>query len=350
MDTSDKILVTGAAGFMGSWICNALVEKGYAEVYGIDDLSGGDIENINIKSGGLNFYLNDLSDISKTNALIIDIKPDIIFHLAANAREGASFFQPLEIVKRNYLAYMNILEPAIKEGLDKIVLFSSMAVYGNGMEGKEKRTSISEPFYEFMERKPVDIYGINKTAMEQTTEILANVHDFRYTILRPHNVFGPSQSLSDPYRNVIGIFMNRIMRGEPIYIYGDGMQQRAFSYIEDSLDCYIKCVDDKYKTDEEIINIGGMKPITINILAETVCNKMGVGTSHHIKYLPERFGEVKNAFCSWEKSRKLLEYEEKIGWERGVEIMARWALKKGKQEWKNEKLSLWNERAPIIWK
>ena len=99
--------------------------------------------------------------------IVFDIKPDIIFHLAANAREGASFFQPKDIVHRNYLAYINMLEPAIKYGLDKIVLFSSMAVYGDQ----------PYPFSEDQERKPVDIYGINKAAMEHTTESLSRVEN-----------------------------------------------------------------------------------------------------------------------------------------------------------------------------
>src|SRR3990167_3178374 len=266
MDTSDKILVTGAAGFMGSHIVSELIRRGYSQIYGVDDLSGGNIENIDdhIEAREMEFKQVDLSIRNKTNAHISDIRPDIIFHLAANAREGASFFQPLNIVERNYLSYMNTLEPSIKYGLDKIVLFSSMAVYGDP----------KPPFSEDMKRTPVDIYGINKTAMEHTTELLSYMHDFRYTIIRPHNVFGPRQSLKDPYRNVIGIFMNRIMRKEPLYIYGDGEQMRAFSYIADSLPCYVKCMD--HKTDEQIINIGGMEPITINKLAELVCKHMNI--------------------------------------------------------------------------
>lgn len=341
MDTLNKILVTGGAGFMGSHIVSELTEKGYTQIYAIDDLSGGYISNIkdHIENKEIEFINQDLSDTNKTKEIIKSIRPNIIFHLAANAREGASFFQPLEIIKRNYMAYVNVLEPAIKYGLDKMILFSSMATYGDQ----------KPPFSEDMKRIPVDIYGINKTAMEHTTELLSYMHDFRYTIIRPHNVFGPRQSLKDPYRNVIGIFMNRIMRKEPLYIYGDGEQMRAFSYITDSLPCYVKCMD--HKIDGEIINIGGMEPITINKLAELVCKYMNINpNTYPIKHLTDRPNEVKIAYCTWTKSRNLLGYDEKIGLEEGIEKMAQWAMKKGPQEWSEEELTLWNEKAPSIWK
>jgi len=221
------------------------------------------------------------------------------------------------------------------------VLFSgnSMAVYGNQRP----------PFNETMPRRPADIYGMNKAIMEQATEVLSEVHEFDYVIIRPHNVFGARQSLTDKFRNVVAIFMNRIMRKEPLYIYGDGEQVRAFSYIEDSLPCYIRCLDDDIKN--EIINIGGMHPITINHLADLVCEAMGVPKTYPREYLPPRPLEVKEAWCSWEKSVKLLGYEEKIGYEEGIRRMAQWAKeKKGPQEWTEEKLALPSEKMPKIWR
>lgn len=343
-----KILVTGGTGFMGSWICKSLIKKGYNEIYCIDDLSGGNIDNIRecIENIDFTFINQDLSNTKKTKEIIEDIEPEIIYHLAANAREGGSFFQPLEIVRRNYYAYMNMLEPAIKTGkLDKVILFSSMAVYGNQIT----------PFDENMERQPVDIYGINKAAMEQTTELLSDVHSFRYTILRPHNVFGEFQSLRDKYRNVIGIMMNKIMCNEPIYVYGDGNQQRAFSYIADSLSCYINAMDDK--CDSEIINIGGKTNITINRLTELIGKYMGVDIGIPrtgaplipVEHLPDRYSEVKMAYSTWKKSTELLGYKEDIGYEEGIKRMAKWARDMGPQKWTTEKLSLFNDKCPKWW-
>ncbi len=338
MDMNLRVLVTGCAGFMGSHIVGELIQKGYC-VYGIDDFSGGSYENIyDYTNSGLNFIQQDLSDATATGEIISNIKPNVVFHLAANAREGASFFQPMNIVQRNYQAYINVLEPAIKYGLDKVILFSSMAVYGDQIP----------PFSEEMKRQPVDIYGINKAAMEHTTELLSEIHEFRYTILRPHNVYGVRQSLKDPYRNVIGIWMNRIMRREPMYIYGDGEQTRAFSYIKDSLPCYIKCIDSD-DTNGKIINIGGKNPISINMLKRIVCHAMGVD-NYNIVYLSERPGEVKNAWCTSDKSERILGYDEKTDITAGIEKMAVWAKKCGAQKWSEEKLTLWNKKAPSVWK
>lgn len=335
-----RVLVTGAAGFMGSWICKYLIKEGYSDIYGIDDLSGGEILNIDelIKNNKMKFYNIDLSDSIKTENVIADIKPEIVFHLAASAREGASFFDPVKMVKTNYMAYMNTLESCIKTGsLNKVILFSSMAVYGNQ----------SPPFDEKLERKPEDIYAINKAAMEQSTELLSDVHSFDYVIIRPHNVMGEYQYMRDKYRNVVTIMANKVLRGEPIYIYGDGEQQRAFSYIKDSLPCYIDAMT-RDKANGEIINIGGKIPITINRLAEIICNEMEC-LDYPIEYLPERFGEIKNAWCTVDKSEKLLGYKEDIGYEKGIKNTVKWAIDQGPKEWVTDKLALFNDKAPRWW-
>ncbi len=331
---TEKILVTGAGGFIGSWIADTLVEKG-EEVIGIDDFSGGNRENYR---GNYDMFTIDLAVASQVEQVIKREKPEIIFHCASCAREGASAFQPLYVSQTNFQAFMNLIEPAINYGFKKLIFTSSMAVYGNQ----------KSPSSEDMPRQPVDVYGINKTAIEQSIEVLADVHEFDYVIIRPHNVFAERQSLTDKFRNVVAIFMNRIMRKEPLYIYGDGDQIRAFSYIEDSLPCYIRCLDDDIKN--EIINIGGMHPITINKLADLVCEAMGVSKDYPRKYLPDRPREVKRAWCSWQKSVELLGYEEKVGYEEGIKRMAMWAKKKGPQKWTDEKLPLQSDKMPKIWK
>ncbi|MCJ7751657.1 MAG: NAD-dependent epimerase/dehydratase family protein, partial [Armatimonadetes bacterium] len=193
-----RILVTGVAGFMGCHVASGLLKAGH-EIIGIDDLSGGFRENI---PDGITFFEVDLRDAAATERVVKANPPDMLCHLAANAREGASQFQPRDVCGRNLMAYANVLVPAIRSGtMKKVVLYSSMAVYGD-----------QDPLFdETMPRRPVDVYGVNKKAMEEMTEILSDVHEFMYTIIRPHNVFGERQSLRDPFRNVVGIFMNRIM-------------------------------------------------------------------------------------------------------------------------------------------
>jgi UDP-glucose 4-epimerase len=329
-----RILITGAAGFIGGHLADYLIAEG-REAAGIDDMSGGFWRNVN---PAMDFHAVDLRDRSATAAVVEKTRPEVLCHLAANAREGASQFQPLDVTDRNLLAYLNVLVPCIKRGIKKVALFSSMSVYGEQ----------EPPFDEALPRCPTDIYAVNKTAMEETTEILSDVHGFQYTIIRPHNVFGERQCIRDKYRNVIGIFMNAIMRGETPFIYGDGEQERAFSYIHDSLPSFARAAELRPELHGEVINVGGMRPTTINRLAELVCQHFaGAPEPTHIE---ERPREVKRAWSTWEKSVRLLGYEEKIGGEEGIRRMAVWAKKLGPQEWVTDSLELVNEKTPRPWR
>lgn len=347
-----NVLITGAAGFIGSHIAEALCARGDS-VSVIDDLSGGyraNVQEAAIASGHpalLRFNVADCADIhALKNVLQIHGVPDVLVHCAANAREGASQFQPISVTYRNFYAYIKTLTTCLQAGVKHVVLFSSMAVYG------ENQT----PFDETFERQPVDVYGVNKASMERVTEILASVHGFSYMIIRPHNVFGERQALNDKFRNVVGIFMNRIMGGEPLFIYGDGKQERAFSYIGDSLPCFIRAIDlvcseNQIPHDHRIVNVGGMENVTVNELADTVCNAMHVSPeSYPREHLSDRPCEVKYAYSTYARSVDVLGYCERIGWRRGIELMAKWAVLKGPQPWYNtQPLELVNESVPEPW-
>lgn len=337
-----RIVVTGAAGFMGSWLTEALLQAGHT-VHGIDDCSGGLVANISHlferHRDTFTFDRSELAhDAQQVERKLTPFHPEVLFHLAANAREGASQFQPVEVTRRNLWAYLNILEPAIRLGIKRAVLFSSMARYGDQ----------PPPFAESLPPRPVDVYGVNKVACEEITRILADVHEFHWVIIVPHNVLGPRQSLCDPYRNVAAIFMNRILRGEPLYIYGDGQQQRAFSYIEDSLPCYLRCLHNTLN--REVVNIGGMAPITINQLAEAVIEEFPESPRPEIIHVPARPREVKLAWCTYDKSVSLLGYAERVGWREGIRRMAQWVKRMGPQPWKPDTLPLLNEKAPVTWR
>ena len=328
-----RILVTGVAGFMGGHLAEGLIAAGH-QVVGIDDLSGGFRRNVPAQA---KFHQLDLRDPAETERVVADDPPEVLCHLAANAREGASQFQPRDVCGRNLMAYVNVLTPAIRAGIKKVVLYSSMAVYGEQ----------EPPFDERMPRQPVDVYGVNKSAMEETTEILADVHGFSYTILRPHNVFGERQNLRDPFRNVVAIFMNRIMRGEPIYIYGDGEQKRAYSYIRDSLPAFLGAAEMRPELDRQTINVGGKRAVTVNDLCRMV--SAALGARPEVVHLADRPREVKNAYSTWEKSEALLNYQERHTLEEAVHHMAEWAKAAGPQPWSEEKLELPSPKAPIIW-
>lgn len=337
----NTILVTGAAGFMGSHLVDYLIDEGH-KVTGIDDLSGGFAQNLNPKS---NFSKLDLRNKRKTAKLIAKLKPKLIYHLAADASEGRSQFTPLSATERNYLAFMNLLVPAIAKGLEKIVVVSSMSVYGDQ----------NPPFSEIMTPAPVDIYGIAKFAMEKATQILSSVHGFTYTIIRPHNVYGPRQNLSDPYRNVVCIFINSLLRGKPFYVYGDGAQIRAFSYIDD-VTPFIAKAGFATNCNGEIINIGAgsEEAITINTLAKIVLDKF-FGSKVLPKFKPihtkDRPQEVKEAFCTKTKAEKLLGYKSKTKLTVGIEKTIAWARSVGPAKPKYlKKLELETGGVPETWR
>ena len=335
-----RVLVTGSAGFMGSHLVDALVDVGH-QVFGIDDLSGGYKRNVNPKS---TFFKQDLRDKEKTAEVIKKIKPRILFHLTADATEGRSQFTPIECTERNYLAYLNTLIPCIRQGIRRVVLTSSMSVYG----------SQEPPFSERMAPWPDDIYGIGKAAMERATQLMAKVHGFEYCIVRPHNVYGPRQNMADPYRNVVAIFINCLLNNKHFYIYGDGRQKRAFTYIDDFTPYFIKTGFQK-NCSRQIINLGPRKEYTINYLARIVMKNFFDGQKIpkklKPKHLPDRPMEVRDAFCTSGRAEKLLGFKPRFNLDFGVGEMIVWAKRMGAQKPVYlKKLELVNKDTPITWK
>lgn len=223
-----------------------------------------------------------------------------------------------------------------------MVLFSSMSVYG----------SQKPPFSEEMETKPDDIYGVAKTAMEKTTAILAKVHKFKYVIIRPHNVYGPRQNMRDPYRNVVAIFINRLLNDKDFFVYGDGEQKRAFTYIDDLIPPVIEAGLGDYNG--QIFNIGSTRAVTINRLAEIILSSFfgtkQVPTYLRPKYLPSRPMEVKYAFCTNDKAERLLNYKDSHDLEKGMAKTIQWAKKQGPQKFKYLKdLEITSRDTPTTW-
>lgn len=334
-----RILVTGAAGFIGSHLAEALAAEGH-EVTGLDDWSGGKNVPCNVEMVTCDIAAERPKPGQYALSSVVPrARPEVLVHCAANAREGESMFSPEKITRANLWAYARTLRACIAAGsLQRVVFFSSMAVYGKG----------DPPFDEGHDPRPVDVYGWNKLAAEGVTFALASVHGYAPTVVRPHNVFGPRQSMRDRFRNVVAIWCNRVLRGEPIHIYGDGEQRRAFSTIEDSLGCYVRAVHGA--ADGLVVNVGGTVPITLNALADAVCADMGVPTYERV-HLPDRPAEVKHAFSSWRRSMDVLGFDERVGWREGVRRMCEWARAQGPQPWNdNEHVELAEGRGlPATW-
>jgi len=214
-----KMLVTGGAGFIGSHIAEILAHEGH-DVMVLDDLSGGFSENI---PKNTTFIEGSITDYEFVISLFKRNRFDYVYHLAAYAAEGLSFFIKRFNYENNLIGSVNLINASVNHGVKCFVFASSIAVYGQS----------KPPFVEEMTPHPEDPYGISKYAVELDLHVSKMMWDLNYIIFRAHNVFGEHQNIGDKYRNVIGIFLNQIMQGKKLTVFGDGGQKRAFSYISD---------------------------------------------------------------------------------------------------------------------
>jgi UDP-glucose 4-epimerase len=316
------ILITGCAGLLGSRLADWIVEK-HPEVMvvGVDDLSGGFIENVN---DNVRFYPGDVAK-HELDKLFELYRPEVVYHFAAYAAECLSPFIRTFNYNNNLIATANIVNCCIRHKVKRLVFTSSMAVYGHA----------KPPFSEGMKPSPVDPYGVAKYACEMDIRIAGEQHGLDWCIIRPHNVYGAKQNLWDSYRNAIGIFMYKMRIGDPITIFGDGLQRRAFSYIDDSLEPLWKAGHDP-RASHQIINLGGIRDYTILEAAESVMLaarnlKLDIPAALPIKYLPPR-NEVREAFSTHQKSVDLLDFEHTTDLDSGVTQMWQWAIKQPKRE------------------
>lgn len=319
-----KILVTGCAGLIGSNFCEYVLDNfPEIEVIGVDNLSGGYIENI---PNGVHFIKADLT-IKQDQQLIekdcfeTGDPVDYIFHFAAYAAEGLSPFIRQFNFTNNTIATTFLVNCGIRYKIRRFVFTSSMAVYG-----KEQ-----VPFDESLVPNPIDPYGIAKYASEMDLRVAYDQHGMEYCIIRPHNVYGAKQNLWDPYRNVLGIWMWCALHDKPYTIYGDGEQTRAFSYIDDILPPLWKAAVDP-RAKNQIINVGGTKEFSLNTARDILAKITGLNES--VYYEPRH--EVKHAWSTYQKSIDLLDYNETIDLEGGLRKMWEWAKScpdRGKRYW-----------------
>jgi UDP-glucose 4-epimerase len=254
------IFITGVAGFLGSNLADYYLKKGF-KVSGCDNLIGGSIENIN--QDKIKFHKGDCENLEFMVKAMRGC--DLVCHAAAYAHEGLSSFSPTLICNNNVTGSTSVFTAAIINKLKRIVYCSSMARYGN----------TPTPYLENQVLNPVDPYGVAKVAAENILKILANTHDIEYNIAIPHNIIGPKQKYTDPYRNVASIMINLMLQNRRPTIYGDGEQIRTFSDIEDCIYCLDKLLLDP-NIKSEAINIGPDEEfISINALYEILSNKIG---------------------------------------------------------------------------
>lgn len=307
-----KSLITGAAGFMGSHVVRACLDRGDA-VVALDDLSGGFAENV---PAGAEFIRGSINDAALVNKLFDEHRFDYVYHLAAYAAEGLSHFIRVFNYQNNLLGSMNLINAAVNgQTVRRFVFTSSIAVYGAGQTPMSEETTPT----------PEDPYGVAKYAVELDLKAAHEMFGLDYTIFRPHNVYGENQNIGDRYRNVVGIFMNQVMQGQPMPVFGDGLQTRAFTHIDDVAPLLVNCVDND-RARNMVFNVGSEEPRTVLDVAMAVAKAFEI--EPNIKHLPAR-NEVVHAFSTSARCEDVFGKRKTIPLEEGVERMAKWAKQHG---------------------
>ncbi len=310
-----KILITGVAGLLGSRLADWIIEnKPGVHVIGIDDLSGGYLENINpkVELWQMNITEHPIENIFEFH------KIDYVFHFAAYAAEGLSPFIRCYNYDNNLKATAKIVNQCIKHDVKRLVFTSTLAVYGHGDGGI---------FDEKQQQAPIDPYGVAKYGCEMDIQIAGEQHGLDWCIIRPHNVYGVKQNIWDKYRNVLGIWMYQHLNGEDMTIFGDGEQTRAFSFIDDSLEPLWNSAM-REEASKEIINLGGIEEISIKEASTILREVIGEGNVVHL----EPRHEVKHSIPTYQKSIDLLGFEYKTDMKSGLKQMWEWVKEQPMRE------------------
>ena len=327
------IFITGVAGFLGSNLADFYLEKGF-RVSGCDNLVGGSLENVGT---GVSFYKGNCENLDFMKQVTKD-NVDVICHAAAFAHEGLSSISPTLICNNNVTGSTAVFTAGIINNVKRIVYCSSMARYGDA----------KIPYKEEYPLSPVDPYGVSKVAAERILKILCDTHGVEFNIAVPHNIIGPKQKYDDPYRNVVSIMSNLMLQDRSPMIYGDGEQTRCFSDIDDCIYCLDKLITDK-NIISEVVNIGpDEESISINEIFKKLANK--IQFNKEPTYFADRPNEVKNAVCSSDKARRILNYNTNVSLDDSIDKVINYIKKTGTKDFTyNYKLEIENNQTPITW-
>jgi len=300
-----KVLLTGGAGFIGSWVGEALIADGN-EIFIIDDLSTGKIQNI---PKDANFVKADIKDRDRLEKIFEDFKPEVVNHHAAQMNVRNSVEDPIFDAQVNILGTINLLELSIQHEIKKFMFASTGgAIYGEPED---------IPCIEDTLPAPVSPYGISKYAVEQYLNYYKAVHGLSHVVLRYSNVYGPRQNPHGE-AGVVAIFCDRIKYGNPCEIFGDGKQTRDYVYVEDVARANILSLNAK----DAILNIGTAVETSVN----DIVSKLRTVTNRDVQvvYSPRRRGEVDRIALEIKRAEELLGWSPHVSLEEGLSRTWEW--------------------------
>lgn len=296
-----KIIVTGGAGFIGSHLVDALVEKDH-EVLVIDNLSTGKREHINPKA---RFVEADICDLEKIKPLFAGV--DFVFHLAAIPRVLVSVENPIATSQANIMGALNVFEASRLAGVKRVINTSSSSVYGN------QKTL---PLKEDMLLNPVSPYGLQKWIGERFAKIYSQLYHMSIISIRPFNVYGPRIDVNSEYSLVLGRFLKLKSENKPLTIHGDGEQTRGYCFVSDLVRAFVLAMESKKIKGGEVINAGSDRAYSINYLAGLIGGEK--------VYCPERAGDVRHTQADVSLAKELLGWQPAMDFKQGVELVKVW--------------------------
>ena len=329
-----NVLITGGAGFIGAHLVREILKYEHLQPVVLDDLSGGFEENIPSEAI---FIKGSIMDSALLAEIFSTYKFTYVYHLAAYAAEGLSHFIRRFNYNNNLIGSINLINESVNHKVKCFVFTSSIAVYGAGQT----------PMLESMTPMPEDPYGIAKYAVEMDLQNAQHMFGLNYVIFRPHNVYGEFQNIGDKYRNVVGIFMNQILQDKPLTIFGDGMQQRAFSYVGDIVGAMAESAwtPSAYG---QVYNVGADIPFTVIELSDAV--KKLLDKPNHPIIKAEARNEVMVAYSDHSKIKAAFKNLPVTPLEDGLSKMVEWVKKAGARESKEFGEIEITENLPPIWR
>lgn len=310
MPLSGVALVTGGAGFIGSHIAAALIDRG-ARVRIIDDLSTGHHENMAEIGGDIDFIQASLTDAKALSRALQNV--EWVFHEAAIPSVPRSVAEPAETHEASVNATFSLLLAARDHKIRRLVYAASSSAYGDQPE---------LPKREDMRPDPLSPYAVAKLVGEYYCQVFSRVYGLETVSLRYFNVFGPRQDPGSQYSGVISRFIDALLNGEQPTIYGDGQQSRDFTYISNVVDANLKAAESESAVGQ-VINIANGQRVTINQVFEMV-KKLTGRTNLQAQYAPTRTGDVRDSLADLSLARALLAYEPRVQLEEGLRSTIDW--------------------------